>query len=194
MLARPIRCAVAFLRRPPSLRAQGLRPSVLSRLFVLGFVAIGVLTLLAQPVRVIDGDSVQLLGIANARLAGLDTPELKRNHCVAEKVLANKAAERLAELLSEGTLSVTWMVTRMDSFARPFVSISVGGRDVAETLIAEGHGRAAEPGAKRGWCGEAGKLARMTGLEPATSGVTGRRSNQLSYIPGSPAEAAGTVR
>ena len=33
------------------------------------------------------------------------------------------------------------------------------------------------------------ELAGATGLEPATSGVTGRRSNQLSYAPN--ASAAG---
>ena len=30
-------------------------------------------------------------------------------------------------------------------------------------------------------------MAGVTGLEPATSGVTGRRSNQLSYTPGAEA-------
>ena len=34
------------------------------------------------------------------------------------------------------------------------------------------------------------RMAGVTGLEPATSGVTGRRSNQLSYTPVARSEAA----
>ncbi len=34
-------------------------------------------------------------------------------------------------------------------------------------------------GARHPFCSE--EMARVTGLEPATSGVTGRHSNQLSY-------------
>ncbi len=34
-------------------------------------------------------------------------------------------------------------------------------------------------------------MARETGLEPATSGVTGRRSNQLSYSPAGAVRARG---
>src|ERR1700678_2065005 len=34
------------------------------------------------------------------------------------------------------------------------------------------------------------KMAGATGLEPATSGVTGRHSNQLSYAPASSAQKA----
>lgn len=40
-------------------------------------------------------------------------------------------------------------------------------------------------------------LARVTGLEPATSGVTGRRSNQLSYTRnrgGAPSKASRAPR
>jgi hypothetical protein len=36
-------------------------------------------------------------------------------------------------------------------------------------------------------------LARVTGLEPATSGVTGRRSNQLSYTRSGRGERLGWV-
>ena len=33
------------------------------------------------------------------------------------------------------------------------------------------------------WVHRVHKMAGVTGLEPAASGVTGRRSNQLSYTP-----------
>ncbi len=59
--------------------------------------------------------------------------------------------------------------------------------------IRHGDGHSSEPRrdgylqTNDGDCGAADQcldgMARVTGLEPATSGVTGRRSNRLSYTP-----------
>ena len=52
-------------------------------------------------------------------------------------------------------------------------------------LSADTHTRrircAGKPGTQKTTVIEKGEMARETGLEPAASGVTGRRSNQLSY-------------
>lgn len=110
------------------------------------------LTLASAPVKVVDGDSVRLAGWGLVRLDGIDTPELK-GRCAAEKVLARRARARLGELLAAGPVQVTWGEARREKFGRPLVRISAGGHDVAETLIAEGLGRAYAGAQRGGWCG-----------------------------------------
>lgn len=127
-----------------------MRLDLMPMLVVAGLTAIPGLGLLNAPQRVIDGDSVVLTAWGNARLDGIDAPEL-RGHCAAERELARDARDRLAELLGAGTVQVRWEGT--EKYGRPLVRLTVDGRDVAETLIAEGLGRPYAGGRRESWCG-----------------------------------------
>lgn len=96
---------------------------------------------------VVDGDTVWLNG-EKIRLAEIDAPE-PGGRCFAERDLAARSAERLRQLLGAGEPVVTRIGT--DRFGRTLANISLAGRDVGATLIAEGLVRPWR-GSKENWC------------------------------------------
>jgi micrococcal nuclease len=101
---------------------------------------------------VVDGDTVWISG-EKIRLADIDTPE-PSGRCVTERVLAARAAGRLAELLSgpheivrgdpaDGRLQ--------DRYGRTLAVIRVGGVSVGTILVREGLARP-WTGRRSNWC------------------------------------------
>ncbi|MDP2123491.1 MAG: thermonuclease family protein [Parvibaculum sp.] len=113
----------------------------------------------AEVIRVIDGDSLVVrariwLGQTvetHVRLAGIDTPEL-RGKCSEEKVRAEAARAALIALVGEGPVALREIEN--DKFGGRVRArlASTTHRDIAEALIAKGHARAYEGGARAGWC------------------------------------------
>lgn len=100
-------------------------------------------------VEVMDGDTIRVGGQV-VRIVGLDAPEL-RGACPREQLLAERARDRLAQLLAGG---VTVQPRGVDRYRRVLAVVrDRAGRDVAEVLIAEGLARAYDGrGARPGWC------------------------------------------
>jgi endonuclease YncB( thermonuclease family) len=83
------------------------------------------------------------------RLVGFDTPETARGNCPVEIDKGNRATARLIELLDSGELDLTEVpcscapgkqpLTKDCNFGRRCGRLSVNGKDVGVTLIAEGH-------------------------------------------------------
>lgn len=78
--------------------------------------------------RVIDGDTFHAKG-TSFRVRGVDTPELGQPRAEAAK-------RRLGELLNSGTVTVT--PRAVDKFGRTVADVHVDGRNVADTMKAEG--------------------------------------------------------
>tara|TARA_R110002073_G_scaffold76548_1_gene185815 strand:+ start:1468 stop:1827 length:360 start_codon:yes stop_codon:yes gene_type:complete len=106
------------------------------------------LALLAQDWRVIDGDTVQI-GEERIRLIDIDTPELRGADCDAERLLGQRAAERLAALLQGRDIVIER--TGTDVYGRTLARLRVDGRDAGALLVAEGY--AVEwSGRRHDWC------------------------------------------
>ena len=99
---------------------------------------------------VVDGDTLYLRG-QKIRIAGIDAPETHDFDCPLEQALGNRATGRLQELLNGGSLTLASIERDRDRYGRLLRDVSVDGRDVGDTLIAEGLARPYR-GRKEDWC------------------------------------------
>ena len=113
----------------------------------------------ARLVRVIDGDTLRVeirLWFSQAltetvRIAGIDAPELgKKARCPAEAEAAERARQRLAELLAGGYVEL-WQVRR-EKYGRALARVTAGGVDVGAELVGAGLARPYGGERRRGWC------------------------------------------
>ena len=105
-------------------------------------------------ITVVDADTVNI-GADRYRLVGFDSPEIYHVGCRRERDIGLIAASRLIEIMRSGNVVVQRLPGR-DKWRRGLARITVDGRDIGDTLIAEGHARPYNRRGKRsGWCGPA---------------------------------------
>ena len=136
----------------------------LGLLFGLGLVAFGMDQAEAASApcavaRVVDGDTVVLncLGVGQfrARLMGFDTPETHRPRCNREALLGQAATRRLRALL-DTPAGFAVQLGGWDRYERRLITITINGRDVGDTLIAEGLALPYQRGRRPDWCAHLG--------------------------------------
>lgn len=101
---------------------------------------------------VVDGDTFRMGG-EKIRIADIDTPETHPARCDREAELGAAATRRLHALLNSGAVSLETAGRDADRYGRKLRLVSVDGRGVGETLVAEGLARRYAGGYREGWCG-----------------------------------------
>lgn len=92
--------------------------------------------------RVIDGDTIELVGGERVRILGIDTAEMPpRSNCHLEEVMALRARDRLRELVAQpGAVMLVRSPIEddRDVYGRLLRRVEVGGEDVGRVLLSEG--------------------------------------------------------
>jgi micrococcal nuclease len=109
--------------------------------------------------RVIDGDTLEdMSSDITYRVVNIDTAETgSRARCTAERDLGNRAKEAVRTLVSSARRIELNATGRIDRYGRTIAFIVIDGRDMGETLIAEGLARPWR-GRREPWCDANGNL------------------------------------
>jgi micrococcal nuclease len=112
-----------------------------------------------QNIRVIDGDTLEDMATdITYRLVNIDTPETgSRARCTAERNLGNQATQTARALIATARQFETRPTGRIDRYGRTIAFVIVDGRDLGETLIADGLARPWR-GRREPWCDASGNL------------------------------------
>jgi endonuclease YncB( thermonuclease family) len=109
--------------------------------------------------RVVDGDTLEdMRADITYRIVNIDTPETgSRARCNAERALGDRATALARSLISRARDLELRPTGRIDRYGRTIAFVLIDGRDLGETLIAEGVARPWR-GRREPWCDAAGNL------------------------------------
>lgn len=115
----------------------------------------------ARVLKVIDGDTikvrakiwVRLRMTANARIRGVDAPEIRGAKCAQERKRGEAARDYVRLVIGRGK-RVCLLEVKDDKYGgRVTATVQLpDGRDLARLLIDAGHGRRYTRGRRRKWC------------------------------------------
>lgn len=112
-----------------------------------------------QRIRVVDGDTIEdMSSDITYRVVNIDTAETgSRARCTAERDLGDRAKEAVRTLVSQARQINLNATGRIDRYGRTIAFVVIDGRDMGETLIAEGLARPWR-GRREPWCDANGNL------------------------------------
>jgi len=115
----------------------------------------------AVSVRMLDGDTlIDRATGTTYRIANIDTAEAGENaRCTAERRHAARATQEARRLVTEARRVDVRPTGRIDRYGRTVALVLIDGRDLGETLIAEGLARPWR-GRRESWCDSRGRLIR----------------------------------